>query len=426
MIFDEAMARKQRREFPALERQLNGRPAVFFDGPAGTQVPRAVASAVASALLDYNANHGGCFATSVETDRMLETAREAMADLLGAEDPDCVIYGPNMTTLTMAFSRALSREWQAGDEVIVSATDHDANIAPWLLAAADRGVTVRWVDFDRTSYLLDLQQLAACLNSRTRLVCAGCASNATGGINPIREIVRMSHAAGAEVFLDAVHYGPHGLIDVVDWGCDWLVLSTYKFFGPHLGALWGKRGRLESIRPFKVRPSSDQLPWRWMTGTQSHEGIAGGLACIDYLAGIGRELAGDPGLNRREALRISMPAIQQYETGLVWRLIDQLQTIDGITIHGITDRGMAAQRVSTVSFTMEGLPTPLLNQRLAREGIFCWGGNYYALEFTTRMGLEPDGMIRVGLVHYNLPEEVDRLVATLQAIRRECPTELVS
>ncbi len=419
--FDDAMARKYRKHFPGLERSENGRPAVFFDGPAGTQVPRCVAEAVSGYLLNCNANHGGAFSTSIETDAMLEQAFQAMADFIGAEHPEEIVFGPNMTTLTFAFSRALAHEWGPGDEIIVSATDHDANITPWVLAARDAGATVHMIPFRPDNFLIDLDALQAQLSERTRLVAVGCASNATGGINPVATVCEMAHAVGAEVFLDAVHLGPHGLIDVVAWDCDWLALSTYKFFGPHLGAMWGRSRRLKEIGAYKVRPASGELPWKWMTGTQSHEAIAGGMACIDYLAGIGRDVSGDPQQPRREALRHALAAIGRYESGLVWQLIGGLKEIEGLRIYGITDPAEAANRCSTVSLTLEGVSTRQMARRLAREGFCVWAGNYYALEFTTRMGLEPEGMIRVGMVHYNLAEEVTRLLETLACIRAETP-----
>lgn len=423
--FDESLAMACRARFPGLRRQHSGRPAVFFDGPAGTQVPQSVADAMAHYLLHSNANHGGCFATSLETDRVAERGCQALADFIGAAKSEEIVFGPNMTTLTFAFSRALAREWKSGDEVVVSAVDHDANITPWVLAARDRGVTVKMAGFRADNCLLDLEHLRSLLGPRTRLVAVGCASNATGGIHPVQEIVRSAHAVGAEVFLDAVHLGPHGLIDVAGWGCDWLALSTYKFFGPHLAAVWGRSDRLAGLEAFKVRPSPMELPWKWMTGTVSFEAIAGAEACVEYLAGIGRNLLENPDAPRREAISAAMPAIQEYESQLAWQLIDGLQAIDGVRIHGVTDRRMAGQRVSTVSFTMEGVPTPQLAAILADAGIFVWGGNYYALEFTTRRGLEPDGMIRVGMLHYNLEEEVTRLLECLGEVRKRSLTGAV-
>ena len=405
-----------RRQFPGLNRMLDGQPMVFFDGPAGTQVPQRVIDAISRYLTHSSANHGGKFLTSVETDEMLAAANRALADFVGATDPGEIIWGQNMTSLTFAFSRALSREWGSGDEIIVTALDHDANVAPWLSAAEDRGATVHFLDFHREDCTLDREAYRKLLNKRTKLVALGCASNATGGVNPVESMIAEAHAVGAQVFLDAVHYGPHALIDVQKWNCDFLACSTYKFFGPHLGVLWGRRSELERLRPYKVRPCSEELPWRWMTGTQSHETIAGALACVDYLADLGRRASEDWQLPRRAALVEAMRAIEAYENRLVWRLIEGLQRIDGIRIRGITDPNRHAERFSTVSFTHERIPVPQLNRELAARGICVWGGHYYALEFVRRMGLEKEGMIRVGLLHYNTEQEVDRFLRELAEI----------
>ncbi len=402
-----------RRQFPGLDRQFNGQPAVFFDGPAGTQVPQRVIDAISRYLSRSNANHGGRFFTSRETDEMLAAASRAMADFVGAADPAEIIWGPNMTTLTFAFSRALAREWQPGDEVIVTALDHDANVAPWVLAAADRGVTVKVLDFNREDGTLDQQAYRQLLCDKTRLVALGCASNATGGVNPVEEMIAAAHAVGAQVFLDAVHYGPHALIDVQRWNCDFLACSTYKFFGPHLGVLWGRRADLERLTPYKVRPCSEDLPWRWMTGTQSHETIAGALACIDYLADLGRMVSEDWQLGRRAALEEAMQAIEAHETKLCWQLISGLQRLPGIQVRGITDPKRSHERFSTISFTHDQLSVTQLNRELAARGICVWGGHYYAQEYVRRMGLEPEGMIRVGLLHYNTEQEVERFLREL-------------
>lgn len=405
-----------RRQFPGLNRVLDGQPMVFFDGPAGTQVPQRVIDAISRYLTHSNANHGGKFLTSCETDEMLAAANRALADFVGASDPGEIIWGQNMTSLTFAFSRALSREWGPGDEIIVTALDHDANVAPWLSAAEDRGATVHFLDFHRDDCTLDREAYRKLLNKRTKLVALGCASNATGGVNPVESMIAEAHSVGAQVFLDAVHYGPHALIDVQKWKCDFLACSTYKFFGPHLGVLWGHRRELERLRPYKVRPCSEELPWRWMTGTQSHETIAGALACVDYLADLGRRASEDWQLPRRAALAEAMRAIEAYENRLAWRLIEGLQRIEGVRIRGITDPARAPERFSTISFTHERIPVPQLNRELAARGICVWGGHYYALEFVRRMGLEKEGMIRVGLLHYNTEQEVDRFLRELAEI----------
>src|SRR5580692_1431474 len=275
-----------RAQFPSLAQTVNGHPAAFLDGPGGTQVPQRVIDAIANYLRSDNANTGGAYATSGRTDAMIAGARSAMADFLhcGADE---VVFGPNMTTLTFAMSRAIGREFKPGDEIVVTRLDHDANVSPWLAMAEDRGVTVRWAEIHDADCTLDMADLASKINSKTKLVAAGYASNAVGTINPVREIVRLAHAAGALAYVDAVHYGPHGLIDVAALDCDFLVCSTYKFFGPHMGVLFGKREHLQRFHPYKVRPLTDAVPNRWEWGTLNHECIAGITACVDYLADLG-------------------------------------------------------------------------------------------------------------------------------------------
>ncbi len=409
-------AKRIRNHFPALKRRENNRDVVYFDGPAGTQVPRRVADAMSRYLLECNANHGGLYELSRESDQLLDETHQAVADLVGTDDPGEILFGQNMTSLTFALSRALSRTWQSGDEIIVTRLDHDANISPWVLAARDTGVTVHRLPFRETDCTLDLDELRRLINGKTRLVAVGCASNASGGINPVQEIGELAHQHGAEVFLDAVHYGPHGLIDVQQWNCDYLACSAYKFFGPHIGMIWGRRALLEKTEAYRVRPAGDELPGKWMTGTQSHESMAGTLACIDYLADLGRELAAPQSLpSRRDALAKAFAAIGQYERELSRHLIEGLNAISGIRIYGISDTSRLAERFPTVSITHEQIPTTELARILAAEGINVWNGNYYALEFSEQLGLEPEGMVRIGLVHYNLPEEIDRLLNVIQS-----------
>lgn len=414
MKFDTTLVEECRQQFPALRREEQGKPAVFFDGPAGTQVPTCVAEAMSYYLLNCNANHGGQFSTSIESDQLLHDAHQAHADFVGASDGDEIMFGQNMTSLTFAFSRALAKTWKPGDEVVVTALDHDANITPWVMAAQDAGATVRFVGYRPDDYSLDLDDLADTLNENTRLVAVGCASNATGGINPVKQVAEMAHQVDAQVFLDAVHYGPHGLIDVVDWDCDFLACSDYKFFGPHLGMLWGRRELMESIQPYKVRPSENQLPGRWMTGTQSHESIVGGKACIDYLAGIGRKTGADAHSTRRESLTSAFNAIVEYEQHLSQRLLDGLSQIEGIEVIGITDSKCLDQRFPTFSIRHHRVSPTELAKQLGQQGIFVWNGNYYALEFSSRMGFEPEGMVRIGLVHYNTTAEIDRLLEAIE------------
>jgi cysteine desulfurase family protein (TIGR01976 family) len=405
-----------RRQFPALTRLQHGRPVVYLDGPAGTQVPQRVIDAVSDYLAHHNANQCGRFATSRETDAMMHAAHQAVADLLGAGDAETIAFGPNMTTLTFALSRALARTWKRGDEVLVTKLDHDANVTPWVRAAEDAGAIVRFAEIRREDCTLDLEDLRSKLNERTRLVAVGCASNSVGTINPVREITRWAHDAGAEVFLDAVHYVPHALVDVQELGCDYLACSAYKFFAPHVGVLWGRRDRLEELPAYKVRPASDSLPSRWMTGTQNHEGIAGVLAAVEYLAELGHAVSRDDSLSRPDALKQAYAAIGEYETTLVARLLSGLAEIDGVTVYGITDEKRRSERLPTVSLTHARRTPAELAEHLGERGIFAWHGNYYAVCLTEALGLEPNGMLRLGLVHYNTPGDVDRVLAALREI----------
>ncbi len=414
--FDQSFVESCREQFPALARRHGGNPAVFFDGPAGTQVPVCVADAMREYLLNPNANHGGLFATAIESDEWLKRAHQAFADFVGANDADEIVFGQNMTSLTFSISRAVANTWNAGDEIIVTALDHDANISPWVLAAREKGVVVKWVRFDESDYTLNLNELEQQLSNRTRLVAVGCASNATGGLNPVKKICELARSYGALTFLDAVHYGPHGLIDVQEWDCDFLACSAYKFFGPHLGIVWGRRELLETLTAYKVRPSKNKIPNKWMTGTQSHESIVGGMACVDYLADIGRSMASDPSLNRREGLVRAFAEICDYEAELSEALMEGLSSIDGIKIWGISQTSRVAERFPTFSITHDAIKTPDLAHALCEHGIFVWHGHYYAIEFTERSGLEPEGMVRIGLVHYNTQEEIERLCLVLKEI----------
>lgn len=396
-----------RAQFPALMQEMNGRPVVFFDGPGGTQVPRRVIDAMAEYLTLYNSNTHGAFATSQRTDATVDAARAAMADFLGCE-ADEVVFGPNMTTLTFAISRAFGRDIRPGDEIVVTRLDHDANVAPWQ-ALEERGAIIRMVDIDVEDCTLDMADMARTINSRTKLVAVGYASNAVGTINDVDTITRMAHDVGALVYIDAVHYAPHGPIDVRALDCDFLACSPYKFFAPHMGALYGKREHLERLRPYKVRPASDAVPDRWETGTKNHEGLAGVTAAIDYLAELGRRVK--PTTTRRAALVQAMEVIQAYERTLSHHLIAGLLAIPGLTFYGISDPARFAWRTPTVAVRLEGSTPRELARRLGDQGIFCWDGNYYAINLTERLGVEADGgMLRIGLVHYNTTEEIDRLL----------------
>lgn len=405
-----------RRQFPALSRTHGGEPVIYLDGPAGTQVPQRVIDSIGNYLAHHNANHGGVFATSRESDELLEHAHQAAADLLGASDALCVAFGTNMTTLTFALSRALGKTWNSGDEIVVTRLDHDANVSPWVLAARDAGATVKFVELDRETCTLDLEDARRKITPRTRLVAVGCASNATGGINPVREICGLAREVGALTYLDAVHYAPHGLIDVQAWGCDFLACSAYKFFGPHIGMVWGRRELLEELPAYKVRPATNDLPGKWMTGTQSHEGIAGTLAAIDYLADIGRTVMGQDLPDRRAALVAAFDAIVAYERELSAQLLSGLAQLDPIQVWGLTAPEHLAARVPTFSITHSSRTPAEICRHLDQHGIYAWHGNYYALELSETLGREPQGMVRLGLVHYNTPDEVERLLSVLESI----------
>jgi len=406
-----------RSQFPALAVQVNGRPAIYFDGPGGTQVPQRVIDAMRDYLMNSNANTHGAFLTSRRSDEVIADAHAALADLLGC-DADEVIFGPNMTTLTFSLSRALGREFGPGDELVVTRLDHDGNVAPWW-ALEERGCRVRFVDINPSDCTLDMADLERQITPRTRLVAAGYASNAVGTINNVQEITRLAQAVGALVYVDAVHYAPHGPIDVRRLGCDFLVCSPYKFFGPHSGALYGKREHLARLRPYKVRPAPEANPFRWETGTQSHEGQAGILAAVDYLAELGRRASPSLVSSRRAALLAAYDVIRPYERSLAERLIKGLLAIPGLTIYGIQEAARGAERVPTVAIRISGHTPRELASYLGERGIFAWDGNYYALNLSERLGVEPaGGMLRIGLVHYNTPEEVDRALEALNEVGR--------
>ncbi len=401
-----------REQFPSLKLQVNGHPAAFLDGPAGTQVPKQVMDAIQDYLLNANANTYGAFLTSLRTNEMTLSARAAMADFFHC-DPDEVVFGQNMTTITFALARAIGRELKPGDEIVVTTLDHDANVAPWR-ALEDEGAVIRQVDICEADCTLDLDDLKRKITGKTKLVAVGYASNLVGTINPVAEITKLAHAAGALMFIDAVHYAPHGPIDVKALDCDFLVCSPYKFFGPHMGTLYGKREHLQRLKPYKVRPAPNASPECWETGTQVQELIAGIAAAVDYLAELGRRCE-PPVKNRREALLAAYRATKRHEMGLFARLIDGLLAIPGVRIFGITDAKRFEERCSTLSFRLgEHNPTELA-AFLGERGIFTWDGNFFALNLTERLGVEKQGgVLRVGLVHYNTAEEVERLLSGLR------------
>ncbi len=398
--------------------------AVFLDNPGGTQIARQSLERITSYLTHHNANHGGVFLTSQQSDAVLDAAHAAMADFYNAASPEEIIFGNNMTTLTLYISRSIARDWKAGDTIVVTRLDHDANITPWVLAAQDRGVNVRWVDFDIEDGTLKLEDFAAALETKPRLVAVGYASNALGTINPVGQLVQMAHAAGAQVYIDAVQYAAHGPIDVQALGCDFLVSSSYKFFGPHAGILYGRYEALQKLFAYKVRPATNDLPGRFETGTQNHEGIAGVLGALEYLEWLGvnygQEYASQYSAafsGRRLHLKQAMAAVRDYELGIGKAVLNTLESLPGAHIHGLTDPARLAERVPTFSFTLNNWHPHHLAEKLAAEGIYVWDGNYYALAVTERLGLEgKGGMVRVGPVHYNSLAEIERLGEALRRL----------
>jgi cysteine desulfurase family protein (TIGR01976 family) len=409
----ESFAESVRSQFPVFERRFSGRPLAFFDGPGGSQVPKSVADAVAETLLFHNANVHGPFPTSREADEVIAAAREAAVDFLGAGGVREIAFGANMTTLTFAFARSLSRAWEPGDEVVVTDLDHQANVAPWRRAAEDRGVTVRSVPFDPMTMQLDLGALEGMLGPRTRLVAVGAASNAVGTVSDVARVAEMVRRVGALVFVDAVHYAPHRLVDVRALGCDFLACSAYKFFGTHVGLLWGKPEHMESLHPYKVPPCADTLPERWETGTLNHEGMAGVTAAIDWIA----SLAPEPAPSRREALRAAMERIGEHETRLFDLLLDELEGIPGVHVFG-PPRG--EPRTPTAGFTVQGVHADEVARRLGEEGVCVWSGNFYATGVTEGLGIvQGGGLVRAGVAPYCTEEDVARLVEGVARIAGE-------
>ncbi len=411
-----------RSQFPSLNR-----PAIFFDNPGGTQIAKQSLDRINHYLLECNANHEGAFATSIASDAVLEEAHQAMADFYNARSRDEIVFGANMTTLTLHISRSISRTWNAGDEIVVTRLDHDANVTPWVLAAQDRGVKVNWVDFDVEDGTLKLDDLQKALERKPRFLAIGYASNALGTINPLPQIIQMAHSAGALVYVDAVQYAAHGPIDVQKLDADFLVSSAYKFFGTHSGILYGKEALLEELFAYKVRPASNQVPFKFETGTQNHEGIAGVLGAVEYFEWLGQQFGAEYGAElaqagysgRRLELKKGLTALHAYEMELTRALLDALQSIPGLDIYGITDADKLDQRVATFSFRMKGLHPRQVAEKLNEENIYVWDGNYYAINATERLGVEDKGgMVRVGAVHYNTLEEVQKLQQALLKISR--------
>lgn len=412
-----------RAEFPSLALEQDGKSVAYFDGPGGTQVPQRVIDAVVDHYRTSNANDGGAFQTSERSDASTATAHAAVADFLGAASADEIKFGANTTSLTFHLSRSLGALFAPGDEIVVTTLDHESNVSPWRRLADDRGLVVKTVDIQPEDVTLDLEMLESALGPKTRLVAVGYASNAVGTINPVREIVARAHEIGAWAWIDAVHYAPHGPIDVRDLGADFLTTSAYKWFGPHVGVLYGRAEVLDRLPEYKVRPAHD----RFETGTQNFEGIAGTLAAVDYLQSVGERfgaratggdgLGGEVPADRRERLVAGMRAIQAWEASLADRLIRDLASIPGVRIHGIADPARIAERTPTLAVTIEGTTPRAAAEALGRQGMFAWDGDFYAQALIERLGLfETGGVLRLGLVHYNTPEEVDRLLDGVEGI----------
>ena len=411
-----------RQQFPSLDR-----PAIFLDNPAGTQIAKPSLDCINRYLLECNANHEGQFETSRRSDEVLHEAHAAMADFLNASRPEEIIFGNNMTTLTLHMSRSLARNLQPGDNLLVTRLDHDANIAPWMLIAEDKGCNLLWVDIDVEQGTLDLDDFARALEKKPKIAAFGYASNLLGTVNPVKKLTKMAHEAGALVYIDAVQYAPHGPIDVQDIGCDFLVCSSYKFFGPHAGALYGKDDLLNGLKAYKVRPAADELPYKFETGTQNHEGIAGELGALEYLQWLGREFGADQESAWKEAgfsgrrleLKKGMSAMRAYETELSKKLIGIVESVPGTRIHGVTDLDRLNERVPTVSFTVEGKDPERIADEIGKHGIYVWNGHNYAFAIVERMGLlEAGGMVRVGPVHYNTLDELEKFGEVLKKVAK--------
>ena len=413
MAFDLDQVRAQ---FPSLSENDNGKPRLYFDNPAGTQVPLSVAVRMTDCLLHKSANIGGYFPTSKMAGEVADEARAAVADFLNAPSPDEIIFGQNMTSLTFHVSRSIGRHFNAGDEIILSRMDHDANVEPWKLMARDFDLTVRWLPFDTDTYEFDLAKLDELLSDRTRLVCVGGASNLLGTINDVKAICGKARDAGAWSFVDAVQSAPHVSTDVQDIDCDFFVCSSYKFFGPHQGMMWGRRDVLEQLAAYKVRPAPEELPWSFESGTQSHEGMAGVAATIDYFAWIGQEMAG-VAADRRSQLVAALGMLFDYEKHLARQLIAGLQSISGVKVLGITDPAALDRRVPTVAFIHRDHEPAAIAEALAEQNIFAWSGDNYALEVARALQInESGGAVRIGAVHYNSADEIDKVLDALEAI----------
>ncbi len=404
-----------RREFPALGQTFDGRPIAFFDGPGGTQVHGTVIDAVARYYTEANSNSHGAFEFSRRTDKTVLAARAAIAEFVHANRPEEIVFGASMTALTFNLSRAIGRTLSAGDEVIVTRLDHDANVAPWV-ALEERGVVIRRIDFDPKDCTLDMDGLRAAIGPKTKVVAVGAASNAVGTVNDIARIARWAHNAGAWIYVDAVQYAPHAAIDVQALGIDFLACSAYKLYGPHLGILWGRYDLLDTLSAYKVIPANDAPPDKFETGTPNFEAMAAATAAVDYIASVGRRF-GEIGASasRRTEIVAGMAVIREYEMELAERLVDGLQDLRGVRIYGITDRARFEKRMPVVSFTLEGHVPADIARRLAEHAIFAWNGDFYAVHVIERLGLAATGgLLRIGINHYNTVDDVDRLLALIK------------
>ena len=396
-----------REQFPALMQSVDGKSPIFLDGPGGSQVPQSVLNAMSAYLGHYNSNLGGAFFSSDKTVELMANARQAAADLLNAASAQNIVFGPNMTSLTFSFSRAISRDWLAGDEIIVTNADHFSNVSSWQQAAEDKGVKVNTALINEADCSLDMTQFESLLNSKTKLVAVTYASNTTGSINDIERIIELAHAVGALVYVDAVHYAPHELIDVQALDCDFLACSAYKFFGPHLGMVYGKKEHLEGFTPYKVEPAKDVAPGRWETGTQSFEAMAGFIAAVDYIAAIS-EL--DDGHTRREKLTAAFAKTKQHEMALSEHFLTRLVNYPRIKLYGIDNFDRLNERTPTFALTFEGLEPRAVSEFLGKQHICVWDGHFYAQGLCKQLNvLDTGGVVRIGCMHYNTVEELDKL-----------------
>ena len=409
-IFDPIPLRVQ---FPALQLEINGKTAVFADGPGGTQSPQSVIDAMGSYLKYGSSSPGASFLTSQYGLEIIAQARQAMADFLNAE-PNEIVFGQNMTSLTFSMSRAIARTWQAGDEIILTRLDHDGNISPWLMAAEEKGVTVHWLDFDPANGMMSLEKLPALLNEKTKLLAISYACNALGSITDVGKAIEMAHAQNCLVFVDAVHFAPHGLVDVKALDCDFLVCSTYKFYGPHTGVLFGKKEHLDSLTAYKVRPASNESPGKWETGNQSYESFAGLTAAVDYIAALG----GSEG-SRRTRIEKAVKIIKAYEVEIGKRFLAGVTAVPGLKVYGLTDVERLDERTPTFAISIDGIHPDEIGKTLGEQGIFVYTGHYYAIETMRHLGLlESGGLVRIGFVHYNTLAEVDRVIDALKAMAK--------